>query len=123
MNMKLELVTIAVSDVDQAKDFYVKKLGFHEDVDQNLGHMRFVQVTPPGSACSISFGEGITDAKPGSAAGMLLAVDDCAKVRDELESKGVEISKAEKKPWGSIHADFLDPDGNAWTLQQKPDRS
>lgn len=123
MEMKLELVTIPVSDVDRAKDFYTNKLGFHLDVDRDLGQMRFVQVTPPGSACSINFGVGMTEAKPGSTGGLLLAVADCAKVRDEFAEKGVDISPAEKKPWGSIHADFKDPDGNPWTVQQKPDRS
>jgi catechol 2,3-dioxygenase-like lactoylglutathione lyase family enzyme len=122
MEMKLEVVPIGVSDVDRAKTFYVDKLGFRADVDMPLGDKRYVQLTPPGSACSISFGVGITETKPGAIDGLLLVVQDIQAVYDELSGRGVYISKPKVEGWGSTHSYLSDPDGNRWTLQQKPSR-
>jgi catechol 2,3-dioxygenase-like lactoylglutathione lyase family enzyme len=119
MDMRLELVPVPVSDVDRAKAFYTEKIGFHEDMDQRVNeNLRFVQLTPPGSACSIAMGEGITTQPPGSSAGLLLVVEDIKAVYEELSGRGVEISEPAMQPWGTIHADFHDPDGNRWTFQQ-----
>jgi catechol 2,3-dioxygenase-like lactoylglutathione lyase family enzyme len=119
MAMKLELVPVAVSDVDRAKAFYTEKIGFHEDIDQRVSEtLRFVQLTPPGSACSIAMGEGITTQAPGSSDGLLLVVEDIQATYDELSKRGVQISEPAMHPWGTVHADFRDPDGNRWTLQQ-----
>jgi len=118
MEMKLELVPLPVTDVDRAKAFYTDKLGFHADIDQRLGDMRFIQLTPPGSACSITIGEGITKQKPGSIDGLLLVVEDIEAVHEALVLKGVDVTEPKMQPWGSIHADLSDPDGNRWTLQQ-----
>lgn len=120
MEMKLEVVPIGVTDVDRAKAFYVDKLGFHMDNDQPFGDKRYVQLTPPGSACSISFGVGITETKPGAQDGLLLVVQDIQAVYDELSGKGVDISQPKQEGWGAIHCYLSDPDGNAWTIQQKP---
>jgi catechol 2,3-dioxygenase-like lactoylglutathione lyase family enzyme len=122
MEMKLEVVPIGVSDVDRAKAFYVDKLGFHANVDMPLGDKRYVQLTPPGSECSISLGVGITKTKPGEIDGLLLVVSDIQAVYDELSGRGVDISKPKKESWGSTHSYLSDPDGNRWTLQQKPPR-
>jgi predicted enzyme related to lactoylglutathione lyase len=119
MEMKLELVPLPVSDVDRAKDFYTDKMGFHADIDQRLNDkVRFVQLTPPGSACSIVIGEGITKQQPGSIDGLLLVVADIQAAHDVLKQRGVDITPPEMQPWGSVHADIKDPDGNRWTLQQ-----
>lgn len=118
MDMKLELVPVPVSDVDRAKAFYTDKFGFHADIDQRLGEQRFIQLTPPGSACSITIGTGITNQKPGSIDGLLLVVEDIDVAHEELTRRGVEVSKPEKMPWGSLHSYLKDPDGNVWTLQQ-----
>jgi catechol 2,3-dioxygenase-like lactoylglutathione lyase family enzyme len=119
MEMKLELVPIPVSDVDRAKAFYTEQVGFAEDHDHRLGdEVRFVQLTPPGSACSIVIGKGITHAAPGSAEGTLLVVADIDAARSELAGRGVEISEVEQMEWGARHAYFDDPDGNSWQLQQ-----
>lgn len=119
MEMKLEVVPIPVSDVDCAKAFYIEKIGFHEDTDQRVDeHTRFVQLTPVGSACSIILGEGLTKQTPGSVDGLILVVQDIQATRDELVTRGVGVSELVKQPWGAIHADFSDPDGNRWTLQQ-----
>jgi predicted enzyme related to lactoylglutathione lyase len=119
MEMKLELVPVAVEDVDRAKDFYEQKLGFHVDIDQKVGEdIRFVQLTPPGSACSIAIGVGVTKARSGSLDGLLLVVEDINAVHDALAKRGVDITKPKLMPWGTVHADFSDPDGNRWTLQQ-----
>jgi len=119
MEMKLELVPVPVSDVDRAKAFYVEQIGFHEDIDAQLSEqLRFVQLTPPASACSIVIGEGITHQEAGSLEGLILVVQDIQATYDELIKRGVEVSEPAKQPWGAIHADFLDPDGNRWTLQQ-----
>ncbi len=119
MDMKLELVAVPVSDVDRAKDFYTAKLGFHADVDRTIPDgRRFCQLTPPGSACSIAIGKGLTDMAPGSLNMLLLVVGDIQRAWEDLTGKGVEVSRPEQQPWGAIHADFADPDGNRWTLQE-----
>jgi catechol 2,3-dioxygenase-like lactoylglutathione lyase family enzyme len=122
MDWKLELVALPVTDVDRAKQFYVEKLGFNADNDATVSdEIRFVQCTPPGSACSIAFGRGITDAAPGSVRGMQVVVDDVAKAREELVDRGVDVSDVQEFPWGKF-VYLADPDGNAWALQQLPPR-
>ncbi len=119
MDMKLELVPIPVSEVERAKAFYADQLGFNVDHDHRLGDdVRFVQLTPPGSACSIVIGTGITDAPPGSVQGTLLVVSDIDAAHAELAARGVEISQVQDMEWGARHAYFSDPDGNSWQLQQ-----
>jgi catechol 2,3-dioxygenase-like lactoylglutathione lyase family enzyme len=119
MEMRLELVSVPVSDVDRAKDFYTQKLGFHEDMDATIPDgRRFVQLTPSGSACSITIGEGITKMKSGSMDALLLVVQDIEAAYKILKDKGIEITKPEMMPWGVLHAELHDPDGNHWTLQQ-----
>ncbi len=122
MEMKLELVLLPVSDVERAKEFYTETLGFHADVDMNLGERRFVQLTPVGSSCSIAFGDGVTQAKPGSVDSILLVVKDIHKAHDMLVKKGVKVTDVEMMPWGAQHVYFSDPDGNKWSLQQKPEK-
>ena len=122
MQMKLELVAVPVSDVDRAKAFYTEKIGFHADHDHHVSdNLRFVQLTPPGSACSIVIGVGITDMPPGSLKGLQMVVPDVKEVRDELLKRGVAASEIEVMPWGSF-VFFSDPDGNNWSLQQLPAR-
>jgi catechol 2,3-dioxygenase-like lactoylglutathione lyase family enzyme len=122
MDWKLELVALPVTDVDRAKQFYVEKLGFDADHDATVSdEIRFVQCTPPGSACSIAFGLGITEAAPGSVRGMQVVVDDVTKAREELVDRGVEVSDVQEFPWGKF-VYLADPDGNAWALQQLPPR-
>ena len=122
MDFKLELVTIPVSDVDRAKAFYVEKAGFNADQDHTVSDdLRFVQLTPPGSACSIAIGMGLDDNPPGSAGGLQLVVDDIDAARAELVERGVEVSEVEDFPWGRF-VFFKDPDGNAWAVQQLPER-
>jgi predicted enzyme related to lactoylglutathione lyase len=123
MEMKLEVVPIGVTDVDRAKAFYAEKFGFNADIDQPLGNMRYVQLTPPGSACSISFGEGFTKVKPGEIDGLVLVVKDIQAAYKELTGRGVEVTEPKAEPWGATHSYLSDPDGNRWTLQQLPDRS
>jgi predicted enzyme related to lactoylglutathione lyase len=121
MDMKLELVTVPVSDVDRAKDFYVRA-GFNADHDHTVSdEMRFVQLTPPGSACSIALGNGLTDAAPGSVKGLQLVVADADAARAELTERGIEVSDVSNFPWGRF-VFFTDPDGNAWALQELPPR-
>ncbi len=123
MNMKLELVAVPVSDVDRAKAFYTEKIGFHADHDHQVREdLRFVQLTPPGSACSIVIGVGITTMQPGSLEGLLMVVSDVKAVREELVKRGADISEIDIQPWGSF-VYFRDPDGNRWSLQQLPSRS
>lgn len=118
--MTIEVIFVPVTDVDRAKDFYVNKLGFTADHDNKVKEgLRFVQLTPQGSACSIAFGEGITEMKPGTQQGIMMVVDDVRAVRQELKEKGVDISAIDEQPWGTF-AYFKDPDGNGWTLQQLP---
>jgi predicted enzyme related to lactoylglutathione lyase len=118
MDWKLELVAVPVRDTDRAKQFYVEQVGFVADHDHRVSdELRFVQLTPPGSACSIAFGEGITDAEPGSLRGLQVVVGDVDAARAQLVERGVEASEVEDLPWGRfVH--FRDPDGNGWTLQQ-----
>jgi predicted enzyme related to lactoylglutathione lyase len=123
MDWRLELIAIPVSDVDRAKDFYTEQAGFVADHDHQVSdELRFVQLTPPGSACSISIGTGITDAEPGSVRGMQMVVDDIEAARAELVERGVEVSEVQTFPWGAF-VFFSDPDGNAWAVQAIPDRS
>ena len=120
MDMRLELVAVPVSDVDRAKDFYTKKAGFNADHDIVVSdEIRFVQLTPPGSACSIALGKGVVDAPPGSAKGLQLVVEDVHAAREELAGRGVEVSEVQEFPWGSF-VFFSDPDGNGWAVQQIP---
>jgi catechol 2,3-dioxygenase-like lactoylglutathione lyase family enzyme len=118
MDWKIELVAIPVSDVDRAKSFYVDKAGFNADHDHTVSdEIRFVQLTPPGSACSIALGKGLTDAEPGSVQGMQMVVSDIEAAHAELAERGVEVSAIDDTPWGSF-VFFADPDGNRWAVQQ-----
>jgi catechol 2,3-dioxygenase-like lactoylglutathione lyase family enzyme len=122
MDMKLELVAVPVTDVDRAKAFYVEQVGFHDDVDVRVSDtLRFVQLTPPGSACSVVLGEGTTEMAPGSQQGLQMVVADAAAARAELLERGVSVSDVDVQPWGSF-VFFADPDGNSWALQQLPPR-
>jgi predicted enzyme related to lactoylglutathione lyase len=122
MEWKLELVAIPVSDVDRAKAFYTEQAGFNADQDHQVSdEIRFVQLTPPGSACSIALGKGITDATPGSVQGMQMVVDDIEAAHAELAGRGVDVSDVQVFPWGSF-VFFSDPDGNRWAVQQLPPR-
>jgi catechol 2,3-dioxygenase-like lactoylglutathione lyase family enzyme len=123
MDMKLELVAVPVSDVDRAKAFYSEQVGFHLDSDHRVSEtLRFVQLTPPGSGCSIAIGTGLSDAAPGSVQGLQLVVADAAAARSELLGRGVPVSDVQVFPWGSF-VFFADPDGNRWAIQQLPPRS
>lgn len=118
--MTIEVVFVPVTDVDRAKDFYVNKLGFVADHDQKVKEgLRFVQLTPQGSACSIALGEGITEMTPGIQQGIMMVVDDVRTLQQDLKAKGVEISDIDEQSWGTF-AYFKDPDGNGWTLQELP---
>jgi catechol 2,3-dioxygenase-like lactoylglutathione lyase family enzyme len=120
MDWKIELVAIPVTDVDRAKAFYVDQVGFHADHDHQVNDaLRFVQLTPPGSACSIVLGTGITQMLPGSQKGVQCVVADVEAARQQLIAHGVQASDVDVQPWGSFVA-FSDPDGNTWTLQQLP---
>ena len=122
MDWKLELVSVPVSDVDRAIAFYVDQVGFVLDQDNTVSdELRFVQLTPRGSACSIAFGVGISSKPPGSVEGLQVVVADVAAAREELVGRGVEVSEVQHFPWGSF-VFFSDPDGNGWAIQQLPDR-
>ncbi len=122
MNWKIELVAIPVTDVNRAKAFYVDQVGFHADHDYQVNDdLRFVQLTPPGSACSVVLGTGITEMPPGSQKGVQMVVEDAAAARQELIGRGVQASEVDVQPWGSF-VTFGDPDGNTWALQQLPPR-
>lgn len=122
MDWKLELVAVPVSDVDAAKTFYAEQVGFVVDHDHTVSEeMRFVQLTPPGSGCSIAIGKGIVETAPGSVAGLQLVVEDAQAARAELLERGVEVSEVQDFPWGSF-VFFTDPDGNRWSVQQLPPR-
>ena len=122
MDFKLELVAVPVSDVDRAKAFYTDQAGFNADQDHRVSdEIRFVQLTPPGSACSIAIGQGVTDAEPGSVAGLQLVVDDIEAARAQLAAGGIEVSEVQDFPWGRF-VFFSDPDGNGWAVQQLPQR-
>ena len=118
MDMKLELIAVPVSDVDRAKRFYTENVGFNADHDHTVSEqVRFVQLTPPGSACSIAIGTGLTRAEPGSVQGLQVVVTDIEAAREQLVSAGVEASEIQDYPWGSF-VYFNDPDGNGWAVQQ-----
>ena len=122
MDWKLELVTVPVSDVDRAKAFYTERAGFNADHDHRVSdELRFVQLTPPGSACSIAIGMGLVDTPPGSVQGLQLVVSDINAARAELLERGVEVGEVGEFPWGSF-VFFSDPDGNGWSVQQVPAR-
>jgi len=118
MDMKLELVAVPVSDVDRAKAFYTDQVGFNLDHDHTVNdEIRFIQLTPPGSACSITIGKGVTGAAPGSVEGLQVVVDDADAARSHLVERGVEASEVQDFPWGRF-VFFSDPDGNRWSVQQ-----
>jgi predicted enzyme related to lactoylglutathione lyase len=122
VDWKLELVAVPVSDVDRAKAFYADQVGFNADHDHTVSEeIRFVQLTPPGSSCSIAIGKGITDTPPGSLAGLQLVVSDVEQARAELVQRGVDVGEVQEFPWGSF-VFFSDPDGNRWSVQQLPTR-
>jgi catechol 2,3-dioxygenase-like lactoylglutathione lyase family enzyme len=122
MDYRLELVTVPVTDVDRAKSFYVDQAGFHADHDQTVDErLRFVQLTPPGSACSIAIGRGLTSAVPGSIDSLQMVVTDIEEAQRELTARGCPISAIDDQPWGRFLY-FKDPDGNQWAIQQLPPR-
>lgn len=123
MDWKLELILVPVSDVDNAKDFYVNKFGFNADHDQQVDeNLRFVQLTPPGSGCSIAIGTGLTEMKPGSLDGLQIVVKDIEAARTELENRGVTVDQIHDLDWGRFIY-LTDPDGNKWAIQELPPRS
>jgi predicted enzyme related to lactoylglutathione lyase len=123
MDFKLELVAVPVSDVDRAKAFYTEQAGFNADQDHTVSDdMRFVQCTPPGSACSIAFGKGIASTEPGSVQGLQLVVTNIEAARAELSGRGVDVSDVQDFPWGRF-VFFSDPDGNGWAVQEIPARA
>jgi catechol 2,3-dioxygenase-like lactoylglutathione lyase family enzyme len=120
MDWKIELVAIPVTDVDRARAFYVEQVGFNADHDHQVSdELRFVQLTPPGSACSVVMGTGVTQMPPGSQKGVQVVVADVEAARQDLLDHGVPASDVDVQPWGSL-VTFSDPDGNTWTLQQLP---
>jgi predicted enzyme related to lactoylglutathione lyase len=122
MDWKLELIQVPVEDIDRAKEFYTDKIGFRADVDEHTNNgMRFVQLTPPGSACSIALTSGVHDMQPGVITGLQLVVPDADAAREELLERGVEVGEVQDFPWGRFIF-FADPDGNAWAVQQVPPR-
>jgi predicted enzyme related to lactoylglutathione lyase len=122
VDWKLELVQVPVSDVERAKAFYTAKAGFNADHDHTVSdEIRFVQLTPPGSACSIAIGTGLSAMAPGTVQGLQLVVADVELARAELTGRGVEVSEIQHFPWGSF-VFFSDPDGNSWAVQQLPQR-
>lgn len=122
MHLKLELIAVPVTDVDRARAFY-EKVGFNLDHDHTVSEdLRFVQLTPPGSACSICIGKGLTDLKPGSIDMIILVVADADAARDALISRGIDASEVDEQPWGRF-VYVTDPDGNKWSLQELPKRN
>ena len=122
MDWKLELIQVPVADIDRAKAFYTEKVGFVAEHDARVDDkVRFVQLTPPGSACSISFTSGVHEMQPGSISGLQLVVEDADAARAELLARGVDASDVQQFPWGRF-VFFSDPDGNAWSVQQLPPR-
>ena len=122
MDWKLELVSVPVSDVDRAKAFYTEQVGFNADHDHRVSDdLRFVQLTPPGSACSIALGTGMSTKEPGSVEGLQMVVADVEAARSELLERGVEVTEIQDVPWGRF-VFFSDPDGNGWAVQEIPDR-
>ncbi|MDQ2836955.1 MAG: VOC family protein [Actinomycetota bacterium] len=123
MDWKIELIFVPVTDVDRAKAFYVDQVGFHCDYDVQVNpELRFVQLTPAGSACSIAFGLGLTPMEPGSQRGVQIVVGDATAARAELLERGVAASEVDAQAWGSF-VTFSDPDGNFWTLQELPPKT
>ena len=123
MDWRLELVQVPVSDVNRAKAFYTEQVGFNPDHDHQVSdEIRFVQLTPPGSGCSIAIGTGLSDMAPGSVQGLQLVVDDIHAARAELAERGVDVGEVQEFPWGSF-VFFSDPDGNRWSVQQVTTRS
>ena len=123
MDLRLELVVIPVSDPDRSKAFYVDQVGFNADHDHRVNEdLRFIQLTPPGSACSIAFGKGLTEAPPGSVKGLQVVVDDIEEAHRELSGRGVRVTDIDDMAWGRF-VFFADPDGNAWSVQEIPPRS
>jgi catechol 2,3-dioxygenase-like lactoylglutathione lyase family enzyme len=119
---RLELIPVPVTDVDRAKAFYVDQVGFHDDFDHRVNeNLRFVQLTPPGSACSICFGEGISEMAPGSQKGLQIVVPNADDARAHLVENGVDASEVDEQSWGRF-VYFADPDGNTWALQELPVR-
>lgn len=122
MDWKIELVAVPVTDVDKAKAFYVDQVGFTADHDVQVNeNLRFVQLTPPGSACSIVIGTGVTEMAPGSQKGVQIVIGDADAARAQLVARGVTASEVDEQPWGRF-VYFADPDGNTWSLQQLPPR-
>jgi predicted enzyme related to lactoylglutathione lyase len=122
VDLRLELIQVPVSDVDRAKAFYTEKAGFNADVDIEVSdEIRFVQLTPPGSAASIAIGRGLSKMEPGSIEGLQVVVDDVEAAREELSGNGVEVGEVQEFPWGRF-VYFSDPDGNGWAVQQLPER-
>jgi predicted enzyme related to lactoylglutathione lyase len=122
MDWKLELIAVPVTDVDRAKAFYAEQAGFKVDHDHTVSDdLRFIQLTPPGSACSIALGKGVTTAVPGSVQGLQLVVSDVAAARAKLIERGMDVGEVQEFPWGRFIF-FSDPDGNRWAVQQLPDR-
>jgi predicted enzyme related to lactoylglutathione lyase len=118
MDYKLELIGVPVSDPDRAKAFYTEQAGFNADHDHQVSdELRFIQLTPPGSACSIALGTGVIDTEPGSAQGLQLVVDDIETAHSELSGRGVDVSPVQDFPWGRF-VFFKDPDGNGWAVQE-----
>jgi catechol 2,3-dioxygenase-like lactoylglutathione lyase family enzyme len=118
MDYRLELVILPVSDVDRARDFYADQVGFVIDHDQRVSdELRFVQLTPPGSGCSVAIGQGLVDTAPGSVHGLQLVVDDADAAHAELSGRGVPVSEVDDQPWGRF-VYFADPDGNQWSVQE-----
>ena len=122
MDWKIELIVLPVTDVDRAKAFYTDGVGMHADFDNTVSpELRFVQMTPPGSGCSIAIGKGVTDKTPGSVGGLLMVVPDIEAAHRELTSRGVPVSPITDLEWGRF-VYFSDPDGNSWSVQQLPKR-
>lgn len=123
MDYRVELIILPVSDVDRARAFYGDTLGWSVDHDQTVNeNLRFVQVTPPGSACSIAFGRGLSEMEPGSLRALQVVVASADEALADLTARGVEASGVDDQPWGRF-VGFADPDGNTWTVQQLPDWS
>jgi catechol 2,3-dioxygenase-like lactoylglutathione lyase family enzyme len=122
MDWRIELIAVPVSDPDRAKAFYVDQVGFNADHDHKVSDdLRFIQLTPPGSACSIAFGVGLSDKPPGSLSGLQIVVDDIAAAHAHLAERGVDVSDVQDYPWGRF-VFFSDPDGNGWAVQELPPR-
>ena len=122
MDWRIELIAVPVSDVERAEAFYVEQAGFNLDHDHKVSeNLRFIQLTPPGSACSIAIGTGISDKPPGSVGGLQMVVDDIDAARAELAERGLDAGDVQEFPWGKFLF-FNDPDGNGWAVQQIPPR-